>query len=480
MYQEISNLMHTKANMRKEAVVKNSSDNEMFMKTMAFLMDDSFITGIGVDRWEKAIPCLHEKYNSQTQTHYDRLEFIKNNDTGRDDVLEHIKWICEMENTKSEKEIYEIDRGIFTKSLKVGMTKKTWNKIVEDTYKVAEELYMGLVSYSESKIDKFFKKYEYGYSQIKEDGRYLWTFIKNGKVFNMSARSGRKNYLELSDFALNINTSDLKGDYAIAGEVLIEGFDRKTANGIVEAINSAEEKRVNKDFDGYEKACDKILDEYGWEIDDLYPKMIYKVWDVLPLDHYYSRSSNIKYSKRLKRLISIVDLVNSSRFKVVDTRRVESKKEAMEHLAEAFSKGLEGTALKADEMFKNGKPAYQIKMKVEFDIDLEIVGFKEGKTGTANQGKLGSLICQTSDGIMKTGVSGGISKDQRQEIWDNQDDYLGRIVKVKCNGMSQNKNGGKSCNYASLEEFRDDKLEANTYQECLDEEQMALGLKSEI
>jgi ATP-dependent DNA ligase len=46
-------------------------------------------------------------------------------------------------------------------------------------------------------------------------------------------------------------------------------------------------------------------------------------------------------------------------------------------------RGLEGTIIKAANAgWKDGKPTYQIKMKLEMDIDLRIVGFNYGSKGT--------------------------------------------------------------------------------------------------
>ena len=54
---------------------------------------------------------------------------------------------------------------------------------------------------------------------------------------------------------------------------------------------------------------------------------------------------------------------------------------------------------------------------------------------------------------------------------------MGKILEVKCNGLSSNQEGGHSVLYPNFVEFRDDKDEANTYEECVEIEKMNLSLK---
>lgn len=64
-------------------------------------------------------------------------------------------------------------------------------------------------------------------------------------------------------------------------------------------------------------------------------------------------------------------------------------------------------------------------------VDGKVVGFAEG-TGK-HEGRLGALLCNMLDGTVFA-VGTGFSDAERQEIWDDQDEFLGRWAEVKCQG----------------------------------------------
>jgi len=53
---------------------------------------------------------------------------------------------------------------------------------------------------------------------------------------------------------------------------------------------------------------------------------------------------------------------------------------------------------------------------------------------------------------------------------------LGTIIEIKCNGISTNSKGGYSVFYPALSDFRDDKSEANSLEECFEIQNSKLGL----
>ena len=61
-------------------------------------------------------------------------------------------------------------------------------------------------------------------------------------------------------------------------------------------------------------------------------------------------------------------------------------------------------------------------------------------------------------------------------VTENQDKLLGTILEIKCNGLSANSSGGNSVFYPTMKEFRTDKKMANSFDECLEIQNAALGL----
>jgi ATP-dependent DNA ligase len=129
----------------------------------------------------------------------------------------------------------------------------------------------------------------------------------------------------------------------------------------------------------------------------------------------------------------------------------------MSHFQEVLEAGEEGTILKASKgTWKDGKPVWQIKMKLEMDVDLRIIGFKYGGKGTKNEFVISSLICESSDGLVVTDPS-GMKEAEMAKVTANQDSLLGTVVQVRCCGLSQDKHGNHALLHPSVVEFRDDK-----------------------
>lgn len=72
------------------------------------------------------------------------------------------------------------------------------------------------------------------------------------------------------------------------------------------------------------------------------------------------------------------------------------------------------------------------RRKKEFTMDYVVMGFEEGEGKHA--GRLGALICGlVEDGtlIEKVRVGGGFNDEEREDIWVNAKNYVGRVLEVK-------------------------------------------------
>ena len=96
------------------------------------------------------------------------------------------------------------------------------------------------------------------------------------------------------------------------------------------------------------------------------------------------------------------------------------------------------------------KEGYLLKMKRFVDSEALVIGFEErmhngneattnelGRTkrsshaaGKTGRGDLGALICRNAEGVTFN-IGTGLDDDQRQAIWQDQDNYLGRLAKYK-------------------------------------------------
>jgi DNA ligase-1 len=135
----------------------------------------------------------------------------------------------------------------------------------------------------------------------------------------------------------------------------------------------------------------------------------------------------------------------------------------------------EGSIIKNhNAIWKNGTSTEQYKVKLEFDCELEIIGFNQGDANKIFADTLGSLICASVDRKLQVNVS-GMKEDIRYEIWDNRDKYLGKIITVTAHRVL-NKTG-YTLYLPRLKEIREDKTNADTLERILESEQNALYSK---
>jgi hypothetical protein len=380
-----------------------------------------------------------------------------------------INWLKVLLSSISAGDAYVLER-IIEKDLRIGMGTRNINKVFPDL--IEKTPYMGAKSYTEKLVRDLFKNGKAVYSDIKMDGRYQNAIINEGDV-ELISRQGEPT--PVGD-ALFLNELKDFPNVVLNGELTIDGLDRYSANGIIASIVDIEGKRDTRSADetlikisGFEK---KHGHYYSYM-----DKIVYTVWDMIYLDEYFN-PDKVKSERQYKfRRYELRNLINTWKFKMirsVESKIVNSYEEAVQHFQEALNRGLEGTIIKSmDGQWKDTKPNWQVKMKLEINVDLKITGFNYG-TGK-NSNVVSSLSCESSCGQIKTRPT-GIDEDMMQHITDNQDNLLGTILEVKCSGLSKDANNNYSLLHPVFKVLRDDKLEANSLEEIIEIENAAKKL----
>ena len=387
-----------------------------------------------------------------------------------------IEFLSQILRSLEQDDAYIIER-IIEKDCKIGMGTSNMNKVfpklIEDTY------YMGAVPFNEKKIKNIFLGGKQGISEVKADGRFCNVTIADG-VVEMVSRQGEQT---LIGDALLLKEFSAFPDCVLNGELVIDGIKRETSNGLMTSIIDINKKLLSDDPKENKKAQEsitKMLKRHGFVSSELLDNIRFIVWDILDLNEYATNICVVKRIDRLNKLKSVIQTQNPTMISVVEHKFVSSYEEALAHFAEMLERGEEGTILKSmDGVWRDGKHAYQIKMKVEFDLDLVIVGFNYGNKGTKNENVISSVNCETSCGKLKAKAQ-GIKEEIMDYITENQSKLLGTIAEVKCNGLSSNQNGGFSVLYPTLKAFRDDKNTSNSYDECVDIDAAAKGISKAI
>jgi hypothetical protein len=381
-----------------------------------------------------------------------RLKALSSREKTGNEGIQLLKRILE---SLSANDAYIIER-IIDKDCKIGMGTRNMNKVIPDL--IEKTGYMGCKPYSRELIEKVLEKGPC-YSQEKMDGRFVNIVIQGGEVM-MESRQGEPTILENPYFLFELEQMK---DCVINAELTMEGLPRYESNGIVSSLITIATKKsegvdVSKDI--------KKLEAKHLPYGEALGLIRVTAWDILTIDEYFTRKCKRKYKERLDDLNTTVKGYKT--VSVVETRVVHTLEEVMSHFEEVVGRDGEGTVVKSmDGVWADTKPSYQIKVKKEINMDLKVIGFNYGTKGTKNEFLISSINVESEDGLLKTKPQ-GINEDDMEYITNNQDKLIGKIIEMKCSGLSQNSKGEYSTLHPVFKMFRTDKDVANTLEECIE------------
>jgi hypothetical protein len=361
---------------------------------------------------------------------------------------------------------YIIER-IIEKDCRLGMGTTNINKIFKGL--IEDTPYMGAISFDEKKARAIFASNESAYSQIKMDGRYCNAIIRSGEV-ELESRQGEATIVTGATFL-----EELAGfrDCVLNGELTIDGVSRYESNGIIASIISILSKKESRGAVDTAKHIAKFESKHGG-FEKALQSIRFTVWDIITVDEYFDQKSTTPYFFRVTELTNMVELRKPKRISLVEINIADNYEEALRYFQEALADGQEGTILKSYHGgWKDGKPNWQIKMKLEMDVDLRITGFNYG-TGK-NINVISSVNAESSDGKVVTRPT-GINEAMMQHITDNQEALLGSIVECKCSGLSQDTDGNYSLLHPVFKTLRDDKDTCDDLTSIIAIENMIKGL----
>ena len=266
----------------------------------------------------------------------------------------------------------------------------------------------------------------------KLDGFRAVVEVKNGKVVSVKTRKGKviDGLTELrNDFEKVLDAS--LGHFIFDGELLLEDPENKWTSG----------ERFQKT--GQMISADGECQGLG-----------YHIFDALPHAEFVAGQSKLPYIERRKNYLETFnagDLVRP-----VPVLGTADKAGIPAWSDYATAQGFEGVMLNdPNAKYETKRTKGLLKVKKMHTADLLVVGFEEAIDGK-NRGGLKSLIVQL-DEDNTFNVSSGLTEEQREHIWNNQEEYLGKIIEIKFFEETTNKNGGRSLRFPVVLGFRDDK-----------------------
>lgn len=159
----------------------------------------------------------------------------------------------------------------------------------------------------------------------------------------------------------------------------------------------------------------------------------FTIWDQIALSVAVPKGKSITtYQQRLHQLECVP---HHPLIQVVENRWVHSYDAAVAYYKEVLARGQEGLILKHPRMVWEDKTSkHCVKLKLEFDVDLKIIGFNPGIPGKRTADTFGSLKCASDCEELIVDVA-GFKRDMETYLHENRESVLGKIVTVRANAI---------------------------------------------
>ena len=381
----------------KKAIITANKDNELFRKCLKFLLDGNVITGLSAKKIVKKV----KKSEYILPTFEDVIKYLNQNSTGTDNDISMIQAF--LNEHEDDREFYE---QMITKSFRLGADAKLVNKCIP-----------GLIPTFDVQLGTSIEK-------VKLSG--------NEKIFISRKLNGTRTAF-IGDKCMTRQGKEYKGlDHIILDLQKIVG-----KNTFVDGELLYKNKEGLSDSESFQKGTGIAMSKDN-DKSDL--KLV--IFDMFPLDEFWSGKSKEPYFNRKKQLIEL-----SEKIKTLGTDNLEivqmcyegyDHSEIWKWLDYAEQHDWEGVILNLDTPYECKRTKNLIKVKKFYTYDLEVVGVEEG-TGR-NKGTLGALVVKYKNN--KVNVGSGFTDEERTYYWNNQEEVIGRVIEVKYKEITTDKKTG--------------------------------------
>ena len=162
--------------------------------------------------------------------------------------------------------------------------------------------------------------------------------------------------------------------------------------------------------------------------------MLYHVFDWIPFSDWQAQSTKLTYADRLEGLKALLgngDLTTTGPFRYVKAKTCLNEKELRDFYTVCLDNGYEGVMLKDMKATYKWKRSNAIlKLKPVATEEGVVIGWYQAGNATKRAGQFGGFRVLTPNGVV-TRVGGGYSDKLKNEINQNPDGWLGRIVECE-------------------------------------------------
>lgn len=407
----IEQIAATSSKNEKQALVSANIDDPLFKQVLVAALDPTIT--YGVQKRPEALPMQGEvrEFNG---TEFTLLSNLKTRSLTGDAATQAIQLAMQALTAESAELLWRIIK----KDLRAGFGDSTVNKACKGL--IPTFPYMRCVLPKDSDIENWDGWGNGHFSQEKADGMFMNMNVESHESQSLSSRAGTAYPYEPFASLLQEAASRLAHGFQYHGEMEVYRngvlLPRAEGNGIINHVESG-----GKFAEGDE------------------PR--FKIWDAIPLSAVVPKGRcETPYYERLRNIILTLNATIGRQVSLIPTRVVKSYAEAKMHAGELMKEGKEGTIVKHSGMIWKDTGSsgneLQVKIKLEFNVDLQIDSIVPGEEGTKNEGRAGSFACSSSDGLLKVNVTVK-NEALRDDVDANPDKYLGKILSVTANDIME-------------------------------------------
>lgn len=384
----------------KQYIIAANKNNELFKKCLVFLLDNNIVTGISKAKIGKRVVITN--YITIDKMSFSQLmDYIEENNTGKDSDLSIVQSFIENQPVEY-REFYE---QMITKSLKLGIDSTTVNKAVPDLIRTWELQQ----AYS---IDKYTLKPKEWFSLSQKLNGIHGSYYK-GKLIS---RQG-KEIKGLQHIIDDLHSMGFGEGYFIDGELIRNNTD---------GVSDGENFRLGTGIinsDSVDKSCIQFI-----------------IYEVFPVNEFDNGESKKTYKDRL----TLLNEFNEASHKVNSIKTVKRLYEGTdtskidEWLNYAVDHDWEGCMLNRNTTYRCLRNNGILKIKRFYTMDLPIADIVEGDGRL--KGTLGAIVVKFKDNTINVGS--GYSDEQREQMWRNRNELIGRILEVKYKEVTSDKKSG--------------------------------------
>ena len=389
-------------NDKKEIIIANK-DNELFKRCLRFLLDGSIVTGISTKKIKKKTNPSSELspyYLCTTSTFKDVMDYLQQNNTGKDDDIYEIQVF--LSGHEENKEFYE---QMIAKKFKLGVDSKTVNKCIP-----------GLIPSWEVQLGSSYEKLK----------------LKDGEWFSLSQK--------------------LNGCRASFYQGKLLSRQGKEFTGMQHIVSDLEQLGERWFYDGelIRKNTDNLSDGENFRIGtgiinsdaESKEEIKFVIFDYFPEGELQNKESSAKYKIRRDMLNGLRKTIKERELKNIEVVTMVyegiDQTQIMKWLDYAVEQGWEGLMLNKNTTYKCKRTTDLIKIKRFYTMDLPIVEVLEGD-GRLKE-TLGALVVKYKENTVNVGS--GFDDETRKNLWKNRDILIGRMIEVKYKEISKDKKTG--------------------------------------